>query len=62
LLAHAGFLDFLRYAAPEIVIPHAVAEEIRRRGPADPTAQAIRNSPWLRENEPSLPPPRMQAG
>lgn len=60
-LAHAGSLRFLRYAAPEIIVPVAVAEEIRRRGPEDPTARAIRETPWLRELPAPAPPPAILA-
>lgn len=60
-LAHAGILDFLRFAAPEIVVPVAVAEEIRRRGPGEPTARAIQGIKWLREVETSPPPPAVLA-
>lgn len=60
-LAHAGFLDFLRFAAPEIVVPRAVAEEIRRRGSADPTARALLETSWLLERETPEPPARLQA-
>src|SRR5260370_9528 len=46
-LIRAGLLDLLRLAALEIVVPAPVAHEIQRRGPGDPTAQAIASVNWL---------------
>ncbi len=46
-LSRAGLLNLLQLAAPEIVVPDAVAAEILRRGPNDPTAQALSNTTWL---------------
>jgi len=40
-------LDLLQLAGEEIVVPVAVAAEIQRRGPTDPTAQAIERTGWL---------------
>lgn len=46
-LTRAGLLDLLQLAAPELVVPEAVAGEILQRGPNDPTAQAISHTAWL---------------
>jgi predicted nucleic acid-binding protein len=46
-LTRGGYLDLLRLAADEIVVPAAVAEEIQRRGPADLTARTIADTDWL---------------
>lgn len=57
-LAHGGYLDLLRLAGENVVVPLAVANEIRRRGPDDPTARAIANTPWLHETgTPPIPAP-----
>jgi predicted nucleic acid-binding protein len=40
-LSRAGLLNLLQLVSPEIIIPKTVAAEINRRGPDDPTAQAI---------------------
>lgn len=50
-LSRAGLLDLLQLAAPEVVVPMQVAEEIGRRGPQDLTAQAIESTSWLRAVE-----------
>jgi predicted nucleic acid-binding protein len=50
-LAHSGHLDLLRLAGEDLVVPVAVASEIKHRGPDDPTARAIANTPWLHETE-----------
>jgi predicted nucleic acid-binding protein len=47
-LSRAGLLDMLRLEANEIVVPEAVAEEIRRRGIDDPAAQALEKTAWLK--------------
>ena len=60
-LAHARLLHFLRYAAPELVVPIPVAEEISRRGSKDPTAQALAETRWLRTVEAPVTPPNLQA-
>jgi predicted nucleic acid-binding protein len=46
-LARASLIELLRLAGDEIIVPVAVAEEIRRRGPQDVTAQAIDAADWL---------------
>jgi predicted nucleic acid-binding protein len=56
-LAHANLLELLRLLGEEVLVPLAVAEEIRRRGPEDPTARALEATDWLRVIEiPSIPP------
>jgi predicted nucleic acid-binding protein len=57
LLAGAGQLPLLRVAGDEIVVPAAVAREIRRAGPVDPAVRALSETPWLVEvPDPALPP------
>jgi predicted nucleic acid-binding protein len=46
-LSRAGLLDLLNLEGTEIVVPNPVAEEIRRRGSDDLTAQAIEKTTWL---------------
>ncbi|HWQ35384.1 MAG TPA: DUF3368 domain-containing protein [Blastocatellia bacterium] len=60
-LSRAGLLDFLQLAAPELIVPAAVAMEIQRRGPADITALAISRTPWLSVVETPAVPPLIQA-
>lgn len=60
-LARGGLLDLLRLAAQEIVAPAAVAAEIRRRGPEDPTVRAMEGASWLRVVETPPVPPLIQA-
>jgi predicted nucleic acid-binding protein len=47
VLARAGLLDLLRVAGDRVHVPAAVANEIRRRGLADPTVQAMNQATWL---------------
>jgi predicted nucleic acid-binding protein len=47
ILSRAGLLNLRQLAAPELVVPDAVAAEIFRRGRNDPTAQALNNIAWL---------------
>ncbi|MGH8470330.1 MAG: DUF3368 domain-containing protein [Gammaproteobacteria bacterium] len=57
-LARAGRLEFLQLAAPEILVPAAVATEIRQFGADDPAVQALESTPWLKMVEvPAVPPP-----
>ena len=46
-LARAGLLDLLQLAAPEVVVPAPVADEISRRGHTDPAARALISLNWL---------------
>jgi len=61
LLSRGGLLDLLRLAGEEIVIPAAVAAEIQRRGPTDPTAQVIERTAWLVIVATPLIPPLIQS-
>ena len=57
VLAHGGLFDLLRVAGDHLLVPAAVANEIRRRGPADPTVQAMNQASWLTVVEdPPIPP------
>lgn len=60
-LTRAGLLDLLQLVALEIVVPAPVADEIRRRGPSDPAAQAIASIDWLRVVDALEVPPMIQA-
>jgi predicted nucleic acid-binding protein len=60
-LTRAGLLDLLRLAAPEIAVPAPVADELRRRGPSDPAAQAIVTIDWLQVIDVPDAPPVIQA-
>jgi predicted nucleic acid-binding protein len=46
-LTRAGWIDLLRAGVERVVIPAAVAAEIRRRGPEDPAVAALSESAWL---------------
>jgi predicted nucleic acid-binding protein len=56
LLARGGLIRLLNLAAPEVVVPLAVAEEVRRRGASDPTVRALAENPWLVVSEIAVPP------
>jgi len=56
LLARGGLIRLLNLAAPEVVVPLAVAEEVRRRGESDPTVRALTENPWLVVSEIAVPP------
>ena len=60
-LARGGLLDLLQLAAPEIVVPQAVASEILRRGPIDPAAHALASASCLRVLDVPETPPEIQA-
>ena len=60
-LTRAGLLDLLQLVAFELVVPVAVASELRRRGPTDPAAQALASTHWLRVMEVPEAPPVIQA-
>ena len=46
-LSKAGLLHFLPLAGSPVVVPAAVANEIRQRGASDPTVQALEQTGWL---------------
>lgn len=60
-LARAGLLALLQLLSAEVIVPEAVATEIGRRGPEDPTARAIAHTAWLIVTEPPPIPPQIQA-
>jgi predicted nucleic acid-binding protein len=60
-LAGAELLDLLRLAGDEVVVPDAVAEEIKRKGPTDVTARALEQTNWLLIREGPQVPPIIQA-
>lgn len=53
--------DLLRLVAPKIIVPEAVAAEIQRFGPDDPTAQMLAATPWLEVVSTPPVPPAIQA-
>lgn len=55
-LSRGGLTNLLRLAAPEIVVPVMVADEIRRRGSDDPTRRALEEHPWLTVADVTVPP------
>lgn len=60
-LSLAGHLDLLHVAAEAIIVPRAVADEVRAYGPGDPAARALAATPWLVVVEP-VPVPESIAG
>jgi len=46
-LAGGGCFELLQLAGEIVQVPSTVAAEIRRRGAADPTVQAIERAEWL---------------
>ena len=60
-LASGGYLDLLRLSGDDILVPEAVAQEIRRRGPEDVTARALQETAWLRVVDSPPAPPMIQA-
>ena len=55
-LSRGHHIDLLHYFADEILVPKPVADESIARGPEDETAQAIKNTPWIKIVEtPSIP-------
>ena len=55
-LARGGLIELLGRAAPEVVVPLAVAEEVRQRGVSDPTVRALAENPWLVVSDIAVPP------
>ena len=51
-LARAGLIDFLQLAGETVAVPSPVVNEIRFRGPNDPTVGAIEETPWIVVVEP----------
>ena len=60
-LSKGGFLDLLQLVGGEIVVPAVVADEINKRGQADPTVQALEKTAWLTILETPPVPPIIQA-
>ncbi len=48
-LARGGHFGLLRIFEGPVYVPHAVTEEISRRGSADPTARALATNDWIEE-------------
>ena len=60
-LAHADLFYLLELAGSPVRVPSAVADEIRQRGPGDPTVRALTGASWLQEVGSIAPHPRVQA-
>ena len=60
-LAKAGMIHSLQQAAPHILVPAAVAQEISRRGRGDITARTLAGTSWLATVEVPAIPPLIQA-
>lgn len=61
ILNRVGLLDWLRLAGDPILVPLAVAQEIRQRGVRDPAAQALAGTVWLQIVDPGPVLPVIQA-
>lgn len=48
LLAKAGRLELLRTLGRDLIVPDAVAGELRAKGSDDPVVQSVQNADWLR--------------
>lgn len=46
-LTRGGHLDLLHCFSARVVVPQPVAEEVRAKGPEDPTARLLDSTPWL---------------
>lgn len=46
-LAKAGLLELLRTVGEQVVVPHAVADEILAKGKDDITVRCLQTFPWL---------------
>ncbi len=46
-LSRGGHAELLRCAAPTVLVPEAVATEIRAKGPDDPAARLLASTEWL---------------
>jgi predicted nucleic acid-binding protein len=57
LLSRGKRLELLRHFADRILVPDAVATEIRAKGSEDVTSLALRNTPWI-EIVPAKPVPQ----
>ena len=47
ILARIGRPELLRVAGERVIVPAAVATEVRRHGPPDPAARLLAEAPWL---------------
>lgn len=47
LLSRANLLSLLRFSTEPVIVPEAVAVEIRAKGESDPTVVALRDTDWL---------------
>ena len=61
VLAQGGLLELLRVAGPRVVVPQAVAAEVRRHGPDDPAARALQTVAWIEIVDVASIDPRVQS-
>lgn len=61
LLVRVGQLDLLQRLGSRVVIPEAAVLEIQRKGPGDPTVQALAHATWLSAVDPGPIPARIGA-
>jgi predicted nucleic acid-binding protein len=47
VLVRAGYLELLRQAGEQLIVPAAVASELEHRGPDDPAVRALASTAWL---------------
>jgi predicted nucleic acid-binding protein len=59
-LARAGLINLLQLISAEVIVPDAVASEIKIRGKSDPTAQVLAATSWLIVTQIPFIPPEIQ--
>ena len=60
-LTEVAQLELLRLAGDEILVPRAVADEVRRWGGDDPAVRALGATPWLKIIETPVVPASVEA-
>lgn len=60
-LARGGYFDLLAMVGEPVLVPAAVAEEIRQRGPDDVTVRAMNGAGWIQVLDPVPVPAMIQA-
>jgi predicted nucleic acid-binding protein len=60
-LARGGYFDLLALVGEPVLVPAAVADEIRQRGPDDVTVRAMSSAAWIRVLDPVPVPGAIQA-
>jgi predicted nucleic acid-binding protein len=59
-LARAGLIDLLQLVSSEVIVPDAVASEIKVSGESDPTARILADTSWLLVTRTPLVPTKIQ--